>query len=251
MENLELTAHIEYGYYEYDPDTIDPEEQARIELGPYYEPPATRSFRRKRVARKRRRWRQARVIITMAWLLLYIPFFAAWGISGQRPLDLIIRHLSAGWLIGFALLHTLIVIVAWGWPWWREQRERRRRLAKLRAARTREQLLQLTPSEFEEWTGELFRRHGYQVTNTPDIADHGIDLIVRKDGEYGIVQCKRYRGTVGEPVVRDLFGVLIHERADRGYLVTTANISRQARLWARGKPIELIDGERLVQLAAD
>jgi len=51
--------------------------------------------------------------------------------------------------------------------------------------------------------------------------------------------------------VRDLFAVIVNERADRGYLVTTAGISDQAHRWARGKPLELIDGEKLVRLAVD
>ncbi|MBC8450450.1 MAG: restriction endonuclease, partial [Chloroflexi bacterium] len=37
--------------------------------------------------------------------------------------------------------------------------------------------------------------------------------------------------------------------ADLGFLVTTGSISRAARTWAQGKPLELIDGERLVRLA--
>ncbi len=237
--------------YDYDPDTIDPEEQARIELGPYYEPPLTRSGRRARAVRKRRRRRRFLLRITAAWILLYVPFFLAWIITGRRPFDFILRHIPSKWLWIVWLIHTLIVFGAWGWIWWRAERERRRRLAKLRAARTLAQLLELTPSEFEEWTGELFRRRGYRVVNTPDTGDHGIDLLVYRNGERGVVQCKRYRGTVGEPVVRDLFGVMVHENADRGYLVTTGGISAQAHRWARGKPIELIDGQKLVQLAAD
>jgi restriction endonuclease Mrr len=37
--------------------------------------------------------------------------------------------------------------------------------------------------------------------------------------------------------------------ADLGFLVSTGSMSRAASAWARGKPLELIDGERLVRLA--
>ncbi|MDW8098680.1 MAG: restriction endonuclease [Anaerolineae bacterium] len=235
----------------YDPDTIDPEEQARLELGPYYTPPASRSWQRARIRRVRRRGMRTLTIATAAWILLYLPFFLSWAVTGRRPLDFILRLLPSSWLWAVFLTHTVLVGGIWGWLWWRAERERRRLQEKLRAARTLAQLLELTPSEFEAWTGELFRRRGYRVINTPDTADHGVDLIVDRDGERGIVQCKRYRGTVGEPIVRDLYAVIIHEGADRGYLVTTANISPQAHRWARGKPIELIDGEKLVRLASD
>ena len=112
------------------------------------------------------------------------------------------------------------------------------------------QMLALEPAEFEVWTGLLFRLIGYQVRNTGDRADHGIDLEVGNDRlKLGLVQCKRYRGTVGEPTVRDLYGTIVHETADFGWLVTTGAISRQAREWADGKPMDLWDGKKLVELA--
>ena len=89
----------------------------------------------------------------------------------------------------------------------------------------------------------LFQLLGYRVKNTQLVADHGIDLLVSgPEARYGVVQCKRYRGTVGEPTVRDLYGTLMHENSDHGWLVTTGGISRQAREWATGKPIDLWDG---------
>jgi len=96
----------------------------------------------------------------------------------------------------------------------------------------------------------LFQLMGYRVHNTQYVADHGIDLVVANSRiRNGLVQCKRYRGTVGEPTVRDLYGTLVHEDADFGWLVTTGGISRQARDWAAGKPMQLWDGQELMALA--
>ena len=64
-----------------------------------------------------------------------------------------------------------------------------------------------------------------------------------------IVQCKRYRDTVGEEIVRGLFGTLLHETAHHAFLVTTADISSAAAKWAAGKPMTLIDGPTLVDIA--
>jgi hypothetical protein len=112
------------------------------------------------------------------------------------------------------------------------------------------QMLALEPIEFEAWSGMLFQLLGYQVKNTQDVADHGIDLqVAGPEARYGLVQCKRYRGTVGEPTIRDLYGTLIHENADHGWLVTTGAISRQARDWSTGKPIDLWDGLRLMEFS--
>ena len=125
--------------------------------------------------------------------------------------------------------------------------ELRRRFGRVQ---TLAQMLALEPAEFEVWTAMLFQLMGYQVRNTADGADHGIDLEVANDRlRHGLVQCKRYRGSVGEPTVRDLYGTIAHERADFGWLVTTGAISRQAREWADGKPMELWDGLKLVELA--
>ena len=118
--------------------------------------------------------------------------------------------------------------------------------------RTLDELHEMDPSEFEAWVTQLFRSRGYFAKNTPDSGDHGVDLwVVTPNGERAIVQCKRYRGPVGEPVVRDLYGVMQHENTPLGFLVTTGTITEAASKWARGKRIEFIDGPRLALLAAE
>jgi restriction system protein len=123
----------------------------------------------------------------------------------------------------------------------------RRRFGRVR---TLPEMLALDPAEFEVWIGMLFELSGFRVRNTQFSGDHGVDIEVSKPPiKTGLVQCKRYRGTVGEPVVRELYGTLIHERADCAWLATTGGISKRAREWAAGKPIELWDGQKLVELA--
>lgn len=60
-----------------------------------------------------------------------------------------------------------------------------------------------------------------------------------------IIQCKRYSGSVGEPIIRDLYGVITSERANKGILMTTGHFTKSAIAFAEGKQIELIDGEKL------
>ena len=55
------------------------------------------------------------------------------------------------------------------------------------------------------------------------------------------------RAWVGEPVVRDFYGTTLHEKADRGILVTTGTFRNAAREWAKGKPLALEDGEEFLQ----
>jgi restriction system protein len=113
-----------------------------------------------------------------------------------------------------------------------------------------EGLYQLSPKDFERYVGTLFRQKGYKVALRGRSGDHGVDLeLVGRNGRRAIVQCKRYQNTVGEETVRELFGTLIHERAMRAFLVTTADISDAAERWAKDKPITLIDGPTLIEIA--
>jgi restriction system protein len=79
-----------------------------------------------------------------------------------------------------------------------------------------------------------------------------VDVVVTTPtGNRWVVQCKRWRGQVGEPLVRDFFGVVHHERAAHGFLITTGSFTPQARAWAEGKPLSLWDGEELVERMKD
>lgn len=160
-----------------------------------------------------------------------------------------------GALLAVIALHTLVVAIGLGIIAWQvgahHSQLRRDGSGQGRIhAVTLDDLMALSPSQFEGWVQGLFQDRGYFVHNTPTIADHGIDLwLVTPAGERVVVQCKRYGGTVGEPVVRDLYGVMQHEEASRGFLVTTGRFSEAAREWAQGKPIDLIDGPQLVRMS--
>ena len=148
-------------------------------------------------------------------------------------------------LVDFAWGVTLGVL--WALLLWRRSRGARQSAQVLDVA----ELYALSPGEFEQYVGRLFRRKGYKVRLRGGSGDLGVDLEVAKpDGRRAIVQCKRYQNTVGSEVVRELYGTLIHERAHHAFLVTTAEISEAAREWAANKPMTLIDGETLVTIAA-
>ena len=113
-----------------------------------------------------------------------------------------------------------------------------------------ESIRELSWVEFEQLVGEAYRRQGYRVTeNGGGGADGGIDLILHKEGERLIVQCKQWRVfKVGVKPVRELYGVLMAERADGAIFVTSGTYTQEARDFAAGKPLELLDGESLCRL---
>lgn len=116
-------------------------------------------------------------------------------------------------------------------------------LPRLLPARGRHRRPRVTPQGFERLVAETFRARGYAVENRRYSGDHGVDLLVRRGRERAVVQCKRYSGSVGEPVIRDLYGAMGHEGANRGYVVTSGRFTDPARRWARGKRIVLVDGD--------
>jgi len=108
---------------------------------------------------------------------------------------------------------------------------------------------QLSAEEFEVFVAELFEKEGWRASLTPRGADMGVDIDLRRpdDDKYAIVQCKKWTGNVGQPVVRDLYGVMNHLGAPQGYIVTSSNFTRAAMFFAEGKSIQLINGEELLE----
>lgn len=109
------------------------------------------------------------------------------------------------------------------------------------------EIRQLTPVEFEIFIKRLFEKMEYEVETTKVTGDEGVDLRLQKGARRAIVQCKRYSGSVGQPAIRDLYGVMVHEEADEAYLITTGNITLPAQTWAQGKPIHLVDSVQLLE----
>ncbi|MEK9281158.1 restriction endonuclease [Bradyrhizobium sp. ISRA442] len=59
---------------------------------------------------------------------------------------------------------------------------------------------------------------------------------------------QRYSNTVDVAAVRELYGTVLNEGANRGILVTTSHFGRDAHEWAAKKPLTLIDGPNLLAL---
>lgn len=104
--------------------------------------------------------------------------------------------------------------------------------------------------QFEMLCGEAYRRKGFAVQeNGLGGADGGIDLILRGDDETWLVQCKRWKTfKVGVKEVRELYGILAAERADRGIFITCGKYTQDARAFAADKPLDLVDGPALLDL---
>lgn len=117
-------------------------------------------------------------------------------------------------------------------------------------------LQSLPPEGFERVCQRLLRESGFQqVAVTGRSGDGGIDghgiLQINPFVSFKVLfQCKRYQGAVAVSAVRDFRGAL-QGRADKGIILTTGTFTTDAKREAirdGATPIELVDGDKLVEM---
>lgn len=117
---------------------------------------------------------------------------------------------------------------------------------------SRPNLMELTPFGFENLVSNLFHSMGLETRLTRASRDGGVDVVAFDTrpvvGGKVVIQAKRYSNTVGVSAVRDLYGTMMNEGANKGILVTTSSYGPDAYDFAADKPIELIDGGGLLYL---
>jgi SNF2 family DNA or RNA helicase len=112
----------------------------------------------------------------------------------------------------------------------------------------------LDPREFENLVALIYEKDGYKVVVTGRSHDGGIDIradrITAGGNDRIVVQCKHQKQSVGRPVLQQLWGVLNSDHTiTRCDLVTSAGFSAEARDFAAGKRLTLIDRSKLLELA--
>jgi restriction system protein len=127
---------------------------------------------------------------------------------------------------------------------------RRKRVNLLTTARNTESsdpFSTLSWHDFELLVGQYFRELGYNVAETCFGADGGVDLRVKDGVETYLVQCKLWKASkVPVTVVRELYGVMMAEGASGAIVVTSGEFTPDAKRFAEGKSIVLVDGRLLV-----
>ena len=170
-------------------------------------------------------------------LLLYILAMIYWWFSN--------RAAFWKWLFyGVGLVAIIIVIGIW---------RRKSRFKHVQGFLSdRELLLKLRnmhPGEFEEYIADLFSKLGYKTETVGGSHDEGIDVIAEKDGIKHYIQCKKFiTQVVSVGAVRDFYGAITdHLAKGKGYFITTNKFTLEAEKFTEDKPIELIDGQKLIE----
>jgi hypothetical protein len=116
---------------------------------------------------------------------------------------------------------------------------------------TMDRLQALEWKRFELIVARSFEARGLRCQRSRVGADGGIDAYLYRAAEtrpFAFVQCKAWNSyRVGVKPVRELFGVMAAEQISEGYFVTTGPFTDEARRWAVGKLLHLIDGPEFLR----
>jgi restriction system protein len=113
-------------------------------------------------------------------------------------------------------------------------------------------LRQVEWKRFEELCAAYFCEMGLRAETIRCGADGGVDVkLFRGDAPDpdSILQCKAWNSRyVGVKPVRELFGVMAHQKVRRGIFLTTSIYTKEALAFAKDNPIFLIDGEKFFSM---
>jgi restriction system protein len=108
---------------------------------------------------------------------------------------------------------------------------------------------------FELLCAKYYEAVGFKSETLRCGADGGIDVkLFRVDPNkpLAVVQCKAWNTqSVGVKEVRELLGVMAHEKVGRGIFITTATYTNDALRFAADNPIQLLDGADFLKKICD
>ncbi|MFA7282300.1 MAG: restriction endonuclease [Sterolibacterium sp.] len=118
------------------------------------------------------------------------------------------------------------------------------------AAWSLELLRRIKCGQFDEFVAAYFRELTFRTEASQIGADEGTDIKLFEKGKaavYAIVQCKACdTQKTGVRSVRELLGVMTHDKVPRGVFVSTGDYTEAAIDFARRHPMILITGEMLI-----
>lgn len=196
-------------------------------------------------------WYIGVLVAGVAYVLLHSVVAAPVQVA-TKPGDMTGVMFDAIWrgLASFAqYVIPFLCLVGAGVSIWR-RRVRRALVDNVTASPASSALGGMTWQEFELLVGEGFRQQGYSVLESGGGgADGGVDLVLRKGNEKFLVQCKQWQAfKVGVQVVRELYGVMAAKGAAGGFVVTSGRFTEDAKDFASGRNVTLIDGPKLHKL---
>lgn len=109
-------------------------------------------------------------------------------------------------------------------------------------------LQELSWKDFKEYIMGLFKKLGYSLVDNRGLNEERTDLKLKRNGRLSIVRCNKYYvRKVPLPMVLEFYKAMDREPGlEKGYFITTGLFSREAKKFASGKQLELIDGVKFM-----
>jgi restriction system protein len=109
---------------------------------------------------------------------------------------------------------------------------------------------ELSWPQLKKEVAEAYGHAGYLVLrNDSFTSDPSVDLVMRKSSNLYLLQSRYWRNRkLGLREVKNLYSLMLEKQASGIFLLTTGIFTKEARRYAVGRPINLIDGIQLVEL---
>lgn len=104
--------------------------------------------------------------------------------------------------------------------------------------------------KFEQLTAQFYSNEGFSVELGKGRKDGGIDVILKKDDNIIIIQCKRWESNVGIDIIKSLHDEVNYRQYSKGILFCSKDVSRDAKkmIAERKYNIEIVNQKDIFEL---
>lgn len=101
---------------------------------------------------------------------------------------------------------------------------------------------------FENYCMEILKKKGWEVKETPNTGDQGVDLIASMDNLRICIQCKDHKKIIGNKAVQEISAGKLYWKGTHAVLVSKSGFTKSAQKLARANEVKLINGSELRDL---
>ena len=102
--------------------------------------------------------------------------------------------------------------------------------------------------KFENHCMEILKHNGWEVKETPNTGDQGVDLIASIDNLRICIQCKNHKKAIGNKAVQEISAGKLYWKGTHAILVSKSGFTKSAQKLAKANEVKLINESKLKDL---
>ena len=102
--------------------------------------------------------------------------------------------------------------------------------------------------KFENHCKEILKQHGWDVKETPNTGDQGVDLIASINDLRICIQCKDHEKAIGNKAVQEISAGKLFWKGTHAIIVSKSGFTKSAHQLAKSNKVELINEYQLKDL---